>query len=312
MAQPRKLWLLFAHLLIVATGYLGFRNTHSTAHYAALSLITAHSMACIAFLSHELSHGSIIRLRWLRYCLEVVFWGLNVISATVWKRVHNQTHHVHTNTPEDPDRQFLKSEESLLTRWYSRLFYPHRHTMRWNPLVAVHFVPYILRNTVAAFYPNSTKLTLVPFKPSYAPKQRIVIIIELVVIVVIQIGIFHAVGSRWFAYLWASPIVVLFTSSVVMAYVFTNHFLNPLGEITDPLAATTSVVVSPIFDRLHSNFSYHVEHHLFPQIRSDFYPYVSEMLQQKYPDRYHRIPIGKAWHSLWAGEAFVSNATSEI
>ena len=242
-AAPTKLWLVLAHLLILAAGYFGFRSTSSISIFAILSLIIAHSMACIAFLAHELSHNAIIRSRPFRYPLEVFLWALNLIPATVWKRVHNQSHHVHTNTLKDPDRRFLKSEESLLTRWYSRLFYPQRSSMRWNPLVAFHFVPYILRNTVAAFYPNSTAPTLVPFKPSYTPTQRINVFIELTVIFCVQVGIFHAVGSRWVTYLWASPVAVLFTSAVVMAYIFTNHFLNPLGEFTDPLAATTSVMV---------------------------------------------------------------------
>ena len=134
-AAPTKLWLVLAHLLILAAGYFGFRSTSSISIFAILSLIIAHSMACIAFLAHELSHNAIIRSRPFRYPLEVFLWALNLIPATVWKRVHNQSHHVHTNTLKDPDRRFLKSEESLLTRWYSRLFYPQRSSMRWNPLV---------------------------------------------------------------------------------------------------------------------------------------------------------------------------------
>jgi len=300
---------MLAHLLILIVGYFSLLKTSSIPISAMISVIIAHSMACIAFLAHELSHNTIIRFRPFRYCLEVFFWALNLIPATVWRRVHNQTHHVHTNTPQDPDRRFLNSEESVLTRWYSRLFYPHRHIIRWNPLVAFHFVPYILRNTIAAFYPNSTKPTLVPFKPLYSPRQRIKVMTELIVIVGIQVGVFHAVGSRWTAYLWASPIAVLFTSAIVMAYIFTNHFLNPVGAFTDPLAATTSVVVHPIFDRLHSNFSYHTEHHLFPQMNSDYYPQVSELLRQHYRGRYHRLRIAEAWSNLWAGEAYAPNNT---
>lgn len=138
-AAPRKLWLLLVHFLIVTSGYVGFRNGSSVPVFVMLSLGIAHSMACIAFLAHELSHNAIVRSRPLRHGLEVFFWALNLIPATVWRRVHNQTHHAHTNTAEAPDRQFLKSEESFLTRWYARLFYPHRHTLRWNPLVAFLF-----------------------------------------------------------------------------------------------------------------------------------------------------------------------------
>jgi fatty acid desaturase len=306
-AAPRKLWTMLAHLLIIGASYMGFRITSSTLVFLLLSLIIGHSMACLAFLAHELSHNAIVRSPPLRYCLEIFFWGINLIPATVWRRVHNQTHHVYTNTQSDPDRPFLNCEESRLTRLYSRLFYPHRDTLRWNPLVACHFVPYILRNTVAAFYANRSKPEVVPFKPIYTPKQRTSIITEVAAIVCIQVAIFHIVGSSWLAYLSASPIAVLVASAVVMAYVFTNHFLNPLEEDMDPLAATTSVVVFSFWDRLHSNFSYHTEHHLFPQVNSDFYPQISGLLQQQYRDRYHRVCIGAAWRSLWIGEAFKSD-----
>jgi fatty acid desaturase len=307
VAAPRKLWLLLAHLVIVICGYLGFRHSTSVIAFGLLALLIGHAMACIAFLTHELSHNTIVRSR---YPLEVFFWALNLIPATVWRRVHNQAHHIHANTTEDPDRKYLASEDSVVTRWYSRIFYPHRHTVRWNPLVAFHFVPYILRNTLAAFYPNSRKPALVPFKPFYTPRQRISVLAELLAIVIIQIVVFHLVGSRWSAYLWASLAVVLITSAIVMAYVFTNHFLNPLAEITDPLTTTTSVVVSPLCDLLHSNFSYHTEHHLFPHMNSDFYPEVSKILEQRYPDRYYRVPIGEAWHLLWMGDQYVPHSTN--
>src|SRR5262245_26563473 len=98
-AAPRKLWLLFAHLVIVICGYLGFRNSTSVIAFAFLALLIGHSMACIAFLTHELSHNTIVRFRPLRYPLEVFFWALNLIPATVWRRVHNQAHHVQANAP---------------------------------------------------------------------------------------------------------------------------------------------------------------------------------------------------------------------
>jgi len=302
---PRKLYWLFAHLVIVISGYLGIRNSSSVIVFAVLALLIGHSMACIAFLTHELSHNIIIRRRSLRYVLEVFFWALNLIPATVWRRVHNQTHHMHANTVKDPDRQFLESEERVSTRCYSRVFYPHRNTLRWNPVVAFHFVPYIVRNIVAAFYPNSSKPALVPYKPLYTSKQRISIVVELLVILGIQVVIFEAVGSRWPAYLWASPAVVLITSAIVMTYVFTNHFLNPLVERADPLATTTSIIVPRLCDRLHSNFSYHTEHHLFPHMNSEFYPALSMLLRERHSDRYRRVPILQAWQSLWTGNEHV-------
>lgn len=304
---PHKLWVALSHLLVVAVGYWGMRHITGLPSRAIISLVIGHSMACIAFFTHELSHGIIVRRRALRYCLEVGSWALNLIPATVWRRVHNQTHHAHANTLKDPDRRFTLAEKTLITRLYSRILYPHRHTIRWNPLVAFHFVPYIVRNTAAVFYRAASRPHLVPFKPVYSARQRAFILFELGVIVAIQLGIFLAVGRNWTAYLWASPIAVLITSAIVMAYVFTNHFTNPLLEEPDAIASTTSVIVPRIFDGVHFNFSYHTEHHLFPRMRSEFYPMLSEQLRIRHGDSYRRVPIAEAWAALWAAEEYVCN-----
>lgn len=311
MAAPHKLWRMFAHIFIIMCGYFACRGTASIPIMAITALIIGHSLACIGFLVHELAHNGIVRSRLPRYCLEVFFFGLNFIPATMWQRVHNQTHHLHTNTLNDPDRKFFKSEESLLTRWYSRMLYPQQRAIHWSPLVFFHFVAYVIRNTIAAFYPNSMNPALVPFKPPYTLRLRTKIFAEVAFIVALQVGIFHLVGARWDIYLWVSPVAILITSSIVNTYVFTQHFSNPIGEFTDPLAASTSVIVPSLFDRVHSNFSYHTEHHCFPHMNSDFYPQLSVLLQQQYPDRYHRVPIGKAWRSLWQGEEFMPNLTKE-
>ena len=300
---PHKLWFIAAHLLVAIAAYCAFRFTDSTAVHVLLALLLAHCLSTIAFLAHELSHGSIIRSGRLRYALEVFCWGLNLIPATVWQRVHNQTHHRAANTLGDPDRQFIAAEAGWPVRVYSRLFYPQRG-LPWNPLVAFHFVPYILRNTLAVFYARGARPAVVPAKPDYTAAQRGRVVFELLIIIAMQLAIFRLVGANWANYFWASPVVVLLTSAVVMAYVFTNHFLNPLGHARDPLASTTSVVVAPLFDRLHFNFSYHSEHHVFPHMNSDFYPLVSELLASRHGGRYRRMPIGEAWRRLWQLDAF--------
>ena len=89
------------------------------------------------------------------------------------------------------------------------------------------------------------------------------------------------------------------------SHVFTNHFLNLLGDGTDPVKATTSVIVPTWFDRLHFNFSYHTEHHLFPNMNSEYYPALSRILAEHFGREYNRILIGSAWSQLWKLESFV-------
>jgi fatty acid desaturase len=226
----------------------------------------------------------------------------------VWRRVHNHLHHAGPNVLGDPDRRFLASEASIFTGWYTRTFYPNRRSPRWNPLVGFHYIPYIIRNTIAAFYPRAMKPAIVPAKPTYTTAQRRAICFELVMLGMLQSTVFYVAGGTWPRYFFASPIAFLVTSSVVMAYIFTNHFLNPICPYDDPLANATSVVVPHVFNLLHSNFSYHTEHHLFPNMNSEFYPLLSRLLRDHYADRYQRVSIFHAWKCLWCNEIYATAA----
>ena len=296
---PSKLLVPIIHLLLLAGGYIAIRFSDHWLVWLLCSLVIGHSLACMGFFAHEVSHNAIFRRPRIRYAFEVVCWGLNLVSPTIWRRVHNQTHHLYSNTFGDPDRLFLMSEACQTTLWYSRIFYPNQDSSKWNFGVRFHFIAYILRNTIAAFYPNRTKPILVPAKPDYTRADRLAVSLELIAIVVFQVAIFNSVDSSLARFIFASPIPVLITSTIVMSYIFTNHFLNPMTKATDPLVSTTSIVVHPIFDRLHLNFSYHTEHHIFPGMNSNFYPAVSNLLNDVYGDRYHRVSFGEAWDRLW-------------
>lgn len=303
---PRKLVIMLAHLGIIISCYVALRGGSTIWLRIVLALLIGHSLVCIGFLTHELAHGAVVRSRRWRYLLEMFFWGINLIPATVWRRVHNQTHHLYANTLKDPDRPFLDSEQSPLTRWYTHLFYPGRCTMKWNPLVALHLVGYTVRNTIAAFYPRDTKPAVAPSAPRYSTQERITIGCEVAVIVLIQYGIFLVSGRNLMAYLWVSPIAYAFTSAGAMVYIFTNHFLNPISETHDPLLHTTSVTVPRFIDRLHVHFSLHTEHHLFPSVNSDYYPLVAASLRRHFPDRYQCLPLLSAWKQLWRRKCFAT------
>lgn len=305
--NPRKLVWAVVHFSLIATSLMVLRNVHGIALSVGISFLIGHSLACLAFVAHELSHGSVLRSRAAVYPLELVMWGLNWIPPTLWRRVHNQSHHGHANTVQDPDRQFFSTEQTRSTRLYSFLFYPSKRTSPVNPLVALHFIPYIIRNLLVALLPVK-KIVIVPFVPRYRLRDRLVIGFELLVILLLQYCLFATLGHNVVRYLWAGPIAVCFTSAVVMSYVFTNHYLNPICEKSDPLKGTTSVVVSPICDRLHQNFSYHTEHHLFPAMNSEFYPLLSRLLSEKFHGQYHRIPFRVAWQRLWKSAPFPEGA----
>jgi len=302
--QPNRARLVTAalHTMVVGVGYAGIRLLPPAA--PLLSVVIGHSLACLAFVGHEISHNAVVRHRVVKYLVSLWVLGINVVSPTMWNRLHNDAHHRHASTIKDPDRPFLVTEQQPATLRYAAVFYPARENWRANVLVFVHLVSYITRNIVCVFYPDDAKPAIITSKPAYRRAERWRVAAELGSIAALQWMVWIAVGRSWWNYVWASPAALCVASAVIMTYVFTNHFLNPITHDHDPIAGTTSVVVPKVFDVLHSNFSYHTEHHLFPSLNSDYYPQVSALLKAEAPEGYQQVAIGEAWKRLWEQERF--------
>jgi fatty acid desaturase len=301
---PARLITLTVHGLIVFTTF--FISGHARSAFVAFfsAIIAGHSLACIGFLAHELTHGCIVKNRTVTWVAERLFWSLALVSPTMWRRAHNQTHHPHLNTPLDCDRRFQLAEKSPLRRWYVLLLYPHAELVPWNPFVWLYMNVYFLRNTLAALVPSSIIAPFVPSLPLAAKGDMLRVYLDLAIILSIQ-GLLALVGSFSIPrFLFVAGVSQVAAAVVAMGYIFTNHFLNPICENADPLTSTTSVVVPKWLDSIHSHYSYHTEHHLFPTLNSAYYPVLSKLLEQKYPQRYQRIPIGEAWRHLWRQAAF--------
>jgi fatty acid desaturase len=297
-AHPGDLVRVAFHLAIVAAALVGLRFTDIVWLWPVYTLVIGHEIACLAFHAHDLTHGALVRSRPVRRGLELLLWGLNVTPPTMWRRLHNETHHHEANTVHDTDRLFRASEETRLRRVYALLLYPHSETLAGAPLVMIHFLTYIARHLVSAFLSGEQRLPIATAKPRYARGDRARITLELAVILALQVGIYFAVSGGW-RYVWAAPIALLITSAVVMTYIWTNHLLNPLCEHTDPLVSSTTVIVPGWMNWLHANFAYHTEHHVFPTMNPRYYPLVSRLLQEHFPDRYNRITLGEAWRRIW-------------
>jgi fatty acid desaturase len=177
------------------------------------------------------------------------------------------------------------------------LLTPNR-TLKYNVLCMLYWVTWTFRHVIAVFYGEHTKPGFAQAKPRYSTDDVLRIAFELVFIVAAQIGIWKLVGHG-LAYFWVSIVPTLVASALVSWYFFTNHGLKPVGDGSDVLAATTSVTVPKLCNILHSNFSYHTEHHLFPAMNPKYYPLVREQLRQRFPEQFHCIPIGEAWTGLW-------------
>ncbi len=305
--SPSKLAYAAAHLAVVGVGISLCRAVIAPEFYPLVGIAVGHSLACLAFFAHELSHHAVISPGRLCRALELLCWGMNAVPATLWQAVHNATHHLQTNTPRDPDRRWLPEEATPATRAYTTILYPHRRAHALNPLVLFQFVGYISRIVIAAL--TNGRHGLLPSPPPHLTRVRSRVLAELTFILGLHLALLAFLRFDWWAYTCLGPLALLSASSVVMAYVFTNHFLHPVADTTDPVSSSTSVIVPRWIDRLHLHFSYHTEHHLFPSMNSDYYPRLSEHLTRLYPHAYHRLPFLEAWRLLWASDPFAQRTT---
>jgi fatty acid desaturase len=85
----------------------------------------------------------------------------------------------------------------------------------------------------------------------------------------------------------------------VMSYISTNHNMNPYTRVNDPLVNSLTVTNSKVWEFVHVNFGYHVEHHLFQNIPASRNKKLSEILRAKYPDRYLIMPKRRAVKLLY-------------
>jgi fatty acid desaturase len=309
-ARPVKILWMFGHVAIAYLCFVAAVRYHAWWQVSALGLVAGHSLTCMGFMAHELSHGMIIKGRRLRTALECYFWGSVFVAPTMWKRTHNATHHLHYGTEKDSDRMFMEHERTGLKAWYVRWFYPNAELFPWNPLVLLYQVPYFLRNTIAAFVPRGRKLGFIPAMPRYRAGDSARVLGEILLIALIQASFFAASGFEWRVFLPMLMVAQLFTSVLVMSYVFTNHFLHPIQVSPHPLTGSSTVIVPTWIDWLHSHFSHHSEHHVFPTLRSEYYPMLSKILQERFPDQYHRLPIAEAWRQLWKNPPFLKPPSS--
>src|SRR5262245_32185812 len=200
--SAHKLWWLALHTAVVLGGIVAITAAKPWWARALLSLVVGHSVACLAFFGHELSHGGIVAPSRGRYLLELLVWSVRLMPVTVWRRLHNETHHGHSNTLRDCDRLFFRTELVPPLRVLSRTFTPFSNPVRWNPLVGLAFILYTITKTIFAFIVGNHHDGPSPLMVVFRRGQLRWVVFELVVIVALQAGIFALAGFDWRTYLW--------------------------------------------------------------------------------------------------------------
>lgn len=304
--DPSKLVLLFANLLIlILGGAMGSQLRHWPPQwlwlYLPFSLVMANSVTFLAFVNHDLLHGSIIRNRKLAHT--IALFGLTAVwmPPTLWKIIHNRIHHNHTNAVVDPDRNYTYQQPNTVGKRVQRCLVPSSELARpWLALgLLVQWSVYAFRNVLSVLVGRDSLQKYAPATFTVSTQDRRAIAREFAVMVSLHLGVL-----AWLAF---DPLQVLLAYALplslghggMMAYIYTNHLFSPMTSVNDPLANSVSLQVGRFFDVLHIHFSHHAEHHIFPGLNSDYYPLVRALLAQQYPERKGYVIRGQqAWHLL--------------
>jgi fatty acid desaturase len=284
---PTRLLGGLAYLLLTVSGILAIGLFDLPVWLKLIiSVILGGSFAALGFLGHEILHGTVVRKKWLREILgAIAFFPLST-GPKLWRKWHNLTHHVHTQDEEkDPDA------------WISMEQLKKQPVLRW-----IYRIPLKIRAAFSfcsltfTFSLHSLRMFMQNIK-EFKRTQRIVVWIQFLLPWVTWIGLLFWLGPvKWF---FAFLLPLLIANFIVMAYISTNHRLNPLVPVNDPLANSLTVTVPKWVDFLHFNFSYHTEHHLFPGMSSKYYPLVKKHIKDMWPTSYHEMPMGQALKALF-------------
>jgi len=281
----RALWVIpYAAIAIGGMIAIAFGDL-PTIGRIGVALIIGMAFGSLGFLGHEILHGGVLRWGWARDLLGGFCMLPASIAPMLWRRWHNVEHHGNTQLlGEDPD--VSATLEQYHHRPVLRLLY------RLVPVKSVLFF-----GLLTVWLSVHAMIVLFQTLPRLGWQARLRLGAETLIPLVLWTGLGFGLGWRHFPFFYLIP--VLIGNFVLMAYIATNHMLNPLLEDDDPLAGSLSVTVPRVLDVLHSNFGHHTEHHIFPAMSTKYMPHVKRLLMELWPDRYHTMPLWRALGTLW-------------
>jgi fatty acid desaturase len=263
-----------------------------------LSLAIGASFAGMTFVAHELLHGGIVRNKHVQYAIGWLGFLPFVVSPRLWLAWHNSSHHARANLPDDPDS--YPTIEQYRARRGAR-FAVDAFSLggrRWRGVLSL----------VLGFTGQSAE-QLISARSSglLTARQHYRAIAETLLGVATWAVVAALVGLVPFLFVFVLPLLV--ANACVMAFILTNHSLNPRVTINDPLASGLTVTTSRLVEWLTLGFGYHVEHHLFPAMSTRHAPAVRALVQLRWPGRYHSMSLVDALRRLHRSARVYKSAT---
>jgi fatty acid desaturase len=237
------------------------------------SLVIGQMWAHSALAAHESLHGALFRSRFWTDLLGYLGFAPALLGCETWRAWHVRSHHAFTQDPSlDPDMvgpygDYRRGD--LLTKvldWFTI------GSRRPHSVLSL-LLQFSVQGQLVLWYhgTHDTKFKDIRFDRGKAK-------LETFACVAAFVGLGWLMGF-WYA-LWLLIIPALLANLTFMSYICTQHFLRPLTEHNDPLANAMSVRTNWLLDIMHLQFSYHREHHLFPNMNHGSGPRVRAALLQ--------------------------------
>jgi len=285
---PSRLWGGLAYLVTGTAGILaiGLNDLPLLANML-LSVVIGMSFGGLGFLGHEILHGTVVKNAALRDFLgAIAFWQFS-LGPKLWRKWHNMEHHANTQD-HDHDPDAWATMEELYTRPAMRWAY---RLPRWVRTTA-NFTSFALFFSIHSF------LMFKRYVGQFKSRDRVIVVLQLVMPYAFWFTLLALMGPYKWVFAYVLPLMM--ANAMVIGYIATNHQLNPLTDVNDPLANSLSVTVPRWVDVLHLNFSYHTEHHVFPGMNPKWAPLVKAQIKRLWPDLYFEMPMTRALRTLAA------------
>jgi len=252
----------------------------------------------MAFIGHELLHGSVIRSQRLQDLLFLFGVAPYFISPTYWRFSHNRLHHGHSQKLIDDPDAFPNLRIFKISR-FMKFMYPFTPGSGHKRSLLYFFLWFSVHNFAAQLYMRFRN-------KNFEPMNHTRVTLELGFQLLLAAGFLVYLGpSNW---LWAFIIPIMVQNYWLMSYIATNHNLSPLTNVNDPLINSLSVTNHPVLEFLSLNFGYHVEHHIFPHMNGKHAKVVHRQLLKQFPTQYKVMPKFKAMQALYRTPRIYKNS----
>jgi fatty acid desaturase len=263
----------------------------------AAALVSGHSIVCLGFAGHELDHDVPVKHPLWSYVWENVAWIYSLfISTTIHRKAHI-LHHAFLNGAGDPNgrptfEEFAADEGAAASEW----LFPNRKHPLFSAFAGLWLVNlvYQMKLLFATLAQNGGRFDMRISRG----KAWLAVVETFGLNFGVYAALWAAAGFHWRMGLYLLVMNVVGVT-IGLAYICTNHLLNPYndGEL-DPMRLTLTVKVPRWADFCHLRFSYHVEHHLYPNAGPANYPRIREALLARFPERYNAMGFLAAYKAI--------------